>query len=504
MQVGRYELLLPAARGGMAEVWSARLHGTRGFQKLVALKMLREDIGERARCESMFLAEARLASKIRHPNVVETFELGEADGSLFLIMEWVDGVSLRQLQQENNGAPIPLTVAVHLIAQCCKGLHAAHEVEDENGRALGLVHRDISPHNIMVTYSGIAKVTDFGIAKVNVHDDQELTVAGEVKGKVPYMAPEYIEGKTVDRRADLFALGLVLYELTTGHHPFRGATAIETVRNLIAAEAVPPRRYVPNFPTALSAVIRKAIRLDPAARFVTAMDFLAMLQQALPEAFTQAAEQQTVGTLDRLLNAKARARHEALQRALAKPSQKTMFSQNSEILASPTGQSGTMGAVTSDHSPEETRPRLTVSHRPVAARHAFLGAAVALGCVSLLGGMLNQSAFLGFALDKSADGERATATPSPVPAQAPARPEQAAVTRPVAPVASAIPAPSLVPAPSPNSELLAPGGAPTPAPSDSAPASKLRALRKKVKVSDPGSGAPKTGGAEGSVFDRRE
>lgn len=388
-QVGRYELLLPAARGGMAEVWAARLHGTRGFQKLVAVKALREDLNERARLESMFFEEAKLASKIRHPNVVETFELGEADGSMYLVMEWVDGESLRQIQKQNNDQPLPIPIAVHLIAQCCKGLHAAHELDDDAGRPLGLVHRDVSPHNIMVTYSGIAKLTDFGVAKVNSDSDQELTAAGEVKGKVPYMAPEYLAGKSVDRRADLFALGLVLYELTTGHHPFRGETAVQTVRNLSGAEAEPPRKFIPGFPMALSAVLRKAVRLKPEARFATAMDFLAMLQQAVPEAFSRQTEQQTITYLDGLLRERAAARHSALQVALATPSASSLRAD--QLVVSPSAQSGTIGAVTTDDRIHEATTLLPKSRRSGAARHVLLGAAMALGGVALLGSALSGS-----------------------------------------------------------------------------------------------------------------
>src|SRR6187431_259115 len=189
--LGRYELLLPVAKGGMAEVWSARLHGTRGFQKVVAVKTILSGAVDETRLEEMFLVEAELASKIHHPNVVATLDLGEHEGLLYLVMEWVDGESLNVLMSKAaSQGGVPLAIGVNLIGQACQGLYAAHNLRDDEGALLGLVHRDVSPHNVLVTHSGTAKLVDFGVAKTN--GLASFTVAGEVKGKFAYMAPEQV------------------------------------------------------------------------------------------------------------------------------------------------------------------------------------------------------------------------------------------------------------------------------------------------------------------------
>ncbi len=377
-RVGRYELLLPAARGGMAEVWAARLHGVMGFKKLVAIKVMHDNVNDRQQHERMFLEEATLASRVRHPNVVEIFELGEWDGSMYMVMEWIDGESLRQIQKEAGDKPLPLQVAVNLIAQCCRGLHAAHELTGSDGQSLGLVHRDISPHNIMVSYDGVAKVADFGVAKATRTDD-ELTGSGQVKGKVAYMAPEYLEGEAIDRRADLFALGLVLYELTTGRHPFRGATPVETVRKMCAAEAPAPATIIKGFPPALSQVIQKAVRLNRNQRFDTALELMSALQQAMPDAFTHQADQHTADYLHALLKDRSERRRATVEQALARPTMPPSPPFN--IRSS--GESGTMGAVTTDELSSRRQSVDTIAAPPPVAqrnamRPAALGAAATL------------------------------------------------------------------------------------------------------------------------------
>jgi eukaryotic-like serine/threonine-protein kinase len=218
--LGRYELLLPIAKGGMAMVWAARMRGTRGFQKVVAIKTILPGAADNARMEEMFLEEAQLAAQIHHPNVVATHDLGEHDGVLYLVMEWVEGEPLNAVLTKATGG-VPLPIAVNLIGQACKGLHAAHDLRDDHGSLLGVVHRDVSPQNILVTYNGTAKLVDFGIAKAT-SKASGLTEAGEVKGKFAYMAPEQVRGGKLDARTDLFALGILLYAITTGKHPFRG------------------------------------------------------------------------------------------------------------------------------------------------------------------------------------------------------------------------------------------------------------------------------------------
>ena len=281
--LGRYELLLPIAKGGMAQVWAARLRGTRGFQKLVAVKTILANAIDSTRLEQMFLEEAQLASQIHHPNVVTTLELGEHDGTLYLVMEWVDGEPLSEVMLRalaRGGMPLP--IGVNLVGQACQGLHAAHTLRDDAGTLLGVVHRDVSPQNLLVTFSGTAKLVDFGIAKVT-SKVSHLTEAGEVKGKFAYMAPEQVAGQAVDCRADLFALGITLYCVTTGKHPFRGSNPAETVRNICGDKPPPlPSSVSANYPPSLEKVVMKALEKAPDARFESANEMLKALEAALP------------------------------------------------------------------------------------------------------------------------------------------------------------------------------------------------------------------------------
>ncbi len=281
--LGRYELLMPIAAGGMAMVWAARLKGTRGFQKIVAVKTMLPKLSEDDQFEQMFLDEASLASKVRHPNAVEVLDLGEQDGVLFLAMEWIDGVPLNQLMKaaKHNGG-VPPTVAMRIVMQACAGLHAAHELTDGKGKLLGLVHRDISPQNILVTFDGVAKVVDFGVAKATALGDG-ATQAGQLKGKVSYMAPEQVRGESIDRRSDVFAMGIVLYALTTGKHPFRKESEGATLFAITAPDPViAPRKFVPDYPQPLQDVLLKALEKDRDLRYSSASELLRALDKALP------------------------------------------------------------------------------------------------------------------------------------------------------------------------------------------------------------------------------
>lgn len=281
--LGRYELLLPIAKGGMAMVWAARMRGTRGFQKLVAIKTILAGAVDSTRMEQMFLEEAQLASQIHHPNVVATHDLGEQDGVLYLVMEWVEGEPLNAvLTKAMANGGVPLAIGVNLIGQACQGLHAAHDLRDDHGALLGVVHRDVSPQNILVTYGGTAKLVDFGIAKAT-SKTSGLTEAGEIKGKFAYMAPEQVRGGKLDARTDLFALGILLYAITTGKHPFRGEHPAQTLQNICAETApAPPSSFIGDYPAALEQVVMKSIAKDPNARFGSATEMLSALEDAMP------------------------------------------------------------------------------------------------------------------------------------------------------------------------------------------------------------------------------
>ena len=269
----------------MAEVWAARLHGSRGFQRVVAVKTILSGIMDGSATEQMLLNEASLASRIQHPNVTATLDLGEQDGVLFLVMEWVDGEPLTVLlQHASRSGPIPLPIAINLIGQACQGLHAAHELRDDDGAPLGIVHSDVSPHNVLVAHTGTVKLVDFGIAKAT-HAGAGGTATGSVKGKFAYMAPEQVRGEALDRRADVFAVGILLYLLTTGQHPHKGATPAETIHRLLSETPIPPSEWVENYPPALEQIVLKALNKPTRARFADARELFEALAQAVPQAF---------------------------------------------------------------------------------------------------------------------------------------------------------------------------------------------------------------------------
>jgi len=281
IRLERYELLVPIARGGMARVWAARLRGQRGFQKLVAIKTILPHLAIQPEFERMFLDEARIAAGVHHPNVCEIYELGEERNTLYLAMEWVSGDSLaRVIRASGKSEAIAPRVVARVVADACAGLHVAHELTDDDGRALGVVHRDVSPHNILLTADGIAKVADFGVVKA-LGQLHEATTAGQLKGKIAYMSPEQIAGDLVDRRSDVFALGCVLYEASTGQGPFRGDSDPQTVRAILEGEYAPPSSLVPGYPPELASIVARALATDPDQRFSTAEQMRFALEEFL-------------------------------------------------------------------------------------------------------------------------------------------------------------------------------------------------------------------------------
>jgi hypothetical protein len=269
MRLGSCELLLRIARGGMAQVWAARQHGARGFNRLVALKTVLPELAE-PEFEALFLDEARLAARIHHPNVCEVFELVEDRGVLGLAMEWIDGDTLHALLKSPTER-IDARIAAHVVAEVASGLHAAHELRDESGVPLGLVHRDVSPHNVLISRDGRVKVADFGVAKA-VGASREQTASGQIRGKLNYLSPEQAREAPLDRRSDVFSLGILLYVATVAAHPFsrRGERKERQVVNLLMGRVTPPSAVVPHYPKPLEAIVLKAMRHDPNKRFATA------------------------------------------------------------------------------------------------------------------------------------------------------------------------------------------------------------------------------------------
>ena len=282
LTLGRYELLVPIAQGGTASVWAARMKGPRGFEKIVAAKCLLSELLDDPDAETMFLDEARLVARIRHPNVAEVLDLGEENGVLFLVMEWVDGEPLTVITREARAlGGVPLDIALKIAKQACSGLHAAHDLRDDQGQLVGLVHRDVSPQNVLVGHDGQVKVIDFGVAKAA--SNQLRTSVGQMKGKVAYMAPEQALGDPVDRRTDVFALGIVLYQLITGKHPFRGDNEFATLGRIRNKEPIePPNRLLPSLPDEVNDIIVKALSKPREGRFQTMNELQRALEKACP------------------------------------------------------------------------------------------------------------------------------------------------------------------------------------------------------------------------------
>lgn len=281
-RLGRYELLVPVARGGMARVWAARMHGQRGFTKLVAIKTILPHLACEQEFERMFLDEARIASNVHHPNVCETYELGEESGVLYLAMEWVSGDSLSRVlrpTQSPQTYPLELRIVARILADACAGLHAAHELVGDDGSHLGVVHRDFSPHNILISAEGNVKVADFGVAKAfgQLH---ESTSAGQIKGKLAYMSPEQVGG-IADRRSDVFSAGCVLYEATLGIAPFRGDSDLQTIQSLIQGTYIRPSERAPGFPPDFEWIVMTALDPEPNRRFQTAEQLRVALEEWL-------------------------------------------------------------------------------------------------------------------------------------------------------------------------------------------------------------------------------
>jgi serine/threonine-protein kinase len=295
-KLARYEVLGRLATGGMAEVWLARTVGIAGFEKLVVIKTILPTLAESPQFVSMFVNEARLAAMLSHPNCVQIFDLGQEGSWLYIAMEYLEGFSLARVlkRAKLKGHPISEAIIARIIMDAASGLDYSHRLKDREGRHVGLVHRDVSPDNLLVGFSGQVKVVDFGIAKAATPALlSTATSVGMVKGKHGYIAPEYLLGQPLDGRADIFALGVVLYRALTGKRPFLGAT--EAAISMAVVSDVPrsPLELVPNLNPALATVVMMALEKEPAQRFESAR----AMRQAIEVAVVRAAENEEVSDL---------------------------------------------------------------------------------------------------------------------------------------------------------------------------------------------------------------
>ena len=313
-RLGHYELLVQLGRGGMATVWVGREASDVG-DRLVAVKAMLPELAQRPEFRTMFLEEGQIVRAIDHPNVVRVHEVGEDRGILFMAMEWVQGDSLRAVHREaRKRGPIPAELAVRIIADTAAGLHAAHELRGWDGELRNLVHCDVSPHNILVGTDGRARLVDFGVANGILQGDPDENE--KVKGKFGYMSPEQARGESVDRRSDVFSLGIVLYELTTGERLFQGETPAHTLRMVASGRVASPARMFPGYPEKLAAIVMTALEPDLERRFQTAEDLQGALEQYLVEE-RMLVSQASVGQLvRRVLGTRLSSQHEAIREAL--------------------------------------------------------------------------------------------------------------------------------------------------------------------------------------------
>jgi serine/threonine-protein kinase len=283
-QHGRYNIVRRVADGGMAEIFLATQVGRDGFQKPVILKRIHSTIYADPQFRNMFIDEAHISMGLSHSNIVQILDLGVAAGRYFLVLELVDGWDLGRVLQRATaaGTPLPRELGLHIVADVCRALAYAHG-RTEGDRPMGIVHRDVSPHNILLSEQGEVKLTDFGIAKAM--NKREQTGTGVVKGKVAFMSPEQAMGKPIDARSDIFSLGTVLYLLMTRSRPFEGPTDLETLLRVQKGEFRRPEEITPDLPPEVAAIVKRAMEIDPATRYQSAEEMLVDVEQVLRTVF---------------------------------------------------------------------------------------------------------------------------------------------------------------------------------------------------------------------------
>jgi serine/threonine-protein kinase len=278
---GKYEIVRPLTAGGMAEIFLAQLLGPEGFVKPVVLKRILPEYAASQEFIHMFLAEARLAARVSHPNVVQIFDLGTQDGTYFIAMEYVPGWDLATIAEaaRERSRPMPIEVACRIASDVCAGLAAAHTLVDDAGRPMGVVHRDVSPHNVLISPQGSVKLTDFGIAKAN--GLREKTEPGALKGKIAYMSPEQIEASDIDARSDIFAAGVLLHECLSNHQLFHRSTPSQTFMTILTGEIPALKKSRPDLPDALEAIVKRALARKRDERYQTAEEMKVAIDRFL-------------------------------------------------------------------------------------------------------------------------------------------------------------------------------------------------------------------------------
>ncbi len=393
--------------GGMAELYLARAQGPFGFNKPCALKFALQHLAENPEFVAMFVHEARVLASLDHPNIAQVLDVGEFEGGPYFAMQYVDGRDLRQVMKALRGQPVELSVALRIASRVAAGLAYAHARVDGAGQSLGIVHRDVSPANVMLSYQGHVKLVDFGVAKSTVQD--ETTRRGVIKGKTAYLSPEQARGSSVDHRTDVFALGILLFETTTGRRLFRGDGDFELLRKVVEGDFPSPHEVCDDYPDELAAIVMHALQVEPDDRYQSAgalrhdleafarkygilaseLDVAAMMtslfdvpsQQAAPEAASNAAETVALPTNPLpAASATGLARESSDEEPSTSQTRLTSHPVPLEVVHAPRPSSETVVAASGSHTQIAATPS---AYEPRGSRNTIL-AAVAIA-VSVLG-----------------------------------------------------------------------------------------------------------------------
>lgn len=415
--MGRYVLVTPLARGGMAQIWLARQPGLHGFEKVVAIKRMIGGLDGNEEYERMFLTEARLAAQLNHANIVQILDLGQHDGSYYIVMEYLEGESLATLKRlaKQENTPLPDALLARLLTLAAAGLQAAHTAIGLDGKPLGIVHRDVSPQNLVVSADGSLKVVDFGIAKASEH----TTKSGKLKGKAAYMAPEQALGEAVDARTDVYALGVVAFELFSDGRLFPGMTDLEVLR-LVAARAPLPRLIDrrPGVSPQLDELVTRAMAWDPANRFQSARELELALEDFIHALGRPATTSHVAEVVRGLLSARLQEKRRLIETALSsdlsphslqqlaklqEPSSSSSVSQ--PVLPTVVLPPGGPGAPAAPRPVEVRESDVTFSRKRAGPVIALLFVALAVAVASLVG----------FALRAQLPWAQTAAAPAPAP-----------------------------------------------------------------------------------------
>ncbi|MGZ6028049.1 MAG: serine/threonine protein kinase [Myxococcaceae bacterium] len=315
LRFGKYVLLDRLAVGGMAEIFLARQEGLEGFEKTVVIKRIRPHLSKQKSFVAMFLDEARLAAQLNHPNIVQIHELGQVDDSYFIAMEYVFGRDMARIipKAEKMGIAFPVVYALKIASSVCEGLHYAHQRADSWGNPLHIVHRDVTPENVFVSFDGTVKILDFGIAKARGQTGQ--TTVGEIKGKLSYMSPEQALGQPLDCRSDVFSLGVVLYEWLTGFRLFTGDSEVAVLRSVSEGKIYGPSYFKPDIPPAVEAVVMRALEKDREKRYPSAWEMQRDLDHLLGESDFRPSSMHLANFLKQLFSDELEAERARLTRA---------------------------------------------------------------------------------------------------------------------------------------------------------------------------------------------